>query len=242
MSITKQDVTLLASINNHRAAANTSLVKLLAKAVRSIYSNAGKTETLDDGKVVFCAAELAQYVLDNVDFTYRQHAASWLRKQGLVVDLLDAKEVKARGRYAVQNFPLSSKRQGVVFAALKQYEDVVSGKVERPEDFAGDVLPQNARPYIEKAEKVLSTEAAEIQKRADAAVSAFIARLGKVDPAAKAAVNAVWARKTEDSLAFLDGAGHLFRLTDDEGNAIVSLIQHMRAETMERPEREALAE
>lgn len=242
MSITKQDVVLLASINNHRAAANVSLVKLLSKAVRSIYSNAGKTETQPDGKVVFSAAELAQYVLDNVDFTYRQYVASWLRRQGCVVDLIDTKEIKQRGRYAVQNFPLSSKRQGPTFASLKLYEDVVSGKVERPEDFDGDVLPSQARAYVEKAEKVLSTEAAEIQKRADAAVSAFIARLGKTDPAAKAAVNAVWARKTEDSLAFLDGAGHLFRLTDDEGNAIVSLIQHMRAETMERPEREMLAE
>lgn len=242
MSITKQDVTLLASVNNHRSAANVSLVKLLAKAVRSIYSNAGKTETLDDGKVVFCAAELAQYVLDNVDFTYRQHCASWLRKQGCVVDLLDAKEVKARGCYAVQNFPLSSKRQGPVFAAIKLYEDVVSGKIERPDDFEGDVLPQNARPYVEKAAKVLSTEAAEIQKRADAAMDAFIARLGKTDPAAKAKVNEVWARKTEESMAFIDGAGHCFKLTDDESNAIVSLIQHMRKETMERPERETMAE
>ncbi len=242
MSITKQDVTLVASINNQRAAANTSLVKLLAKAVRSIYSNAGKTETLGDGKVVFCAAELAQYVLDNVDFMYRQHVASWLRKQGVVVDKLDAKEVKARGKYAVQNFPLNAKRQGTVFAAIKLYEEIVSGNVERPTDFDGDVLPAQARAYVEKAEKVLSTEAAEIQKRADAAVAAFISRLGKTDPAAKAAVNAVWARKAEDSLAFLDGAGHVFRLTDDEGNAIVSLIQHMRAETMERPNREMLAE
>ena len=241
MSITKQDVTLLASINNHRAAANISLVKLLAKAVRSVYSNAGKTETLADGKVVFCAAELAQYVLDNVDYTYRQHCASWLRKQGCVVDLIDAKEVKARGRYAVQNFPLSSKRQAAVFANLKLYEEVVSGKVERPEDFEGDVLPAQARAYVEKAAKVLSTEAAEIQKRADAAMAAFIARLGKTDPAAKAKVNEVWARKAEDSMAFFDGAGHMFKLTDDESNAIVSLIQHMRAETMERPEREPLA-
>ncbi len=242
MSITKQDVTLLASINNHRAAANVSLVKLLSKAVRSVYSNAGKTETLDNGKVVFCAAELAQYVLDNVDFTYRQHVASWLRRQGCVVDLLDSKEVKARGRYAVQNFPLSSKRQGTTFANLKLYEDVVSGKIERPEDFDGDVLPQNARPYMEKAAKVLSTEDAEIEKRASAAMSGLITRLGKTDPAAKAKINAVWARKATEEMSFIDGAGHCFKLTDDESNAIVSLIQHMRAETMERPERESLAE
>lgn len=242
MAITKQDATLLVSINNHRAAANVSLVKLLSKSVKSVYSNAGKTETLPNGTTLFAAAELAQYVLDNVDFTYRAHAASWLRKQGVVVDLIDAKEIKARGKYAVQNFPLNAKKQSEVFARIKLYEEIVSGTLPRPDDFDGDVLPAAAKAYVEKAATVLSADDVEIEKRANAAMSGLITRLGKTDPAAKAKLNAVWARKAEDEMAFIDGAGHCFKLTDDESNAIVSLIQHMRSETMERPARETLAE
>lgn len=242
MAITKQDATLLVSINNHRAAANVSLVKLCGKAVKSIYSNAGKTETLPNGDVVFAAAELAQYIMDNVDFTYRSHVASWLRKQGVVVDTIDAREIKQRGRYAVQNFPLNAKKQSEVFSRIKLYEEIVSGTLPRPDDFEGDVLPAAAKTYVEKAEKVLSTEDTEIEKRANAAMSGLITRLGKTDPAAKAKLNAVWARKAEEEMAFIDGAGHCFKLTDDESNAIVSLIQHMRAETMERPARETIAE
>lgn len=239
--IAKEYIIAVGNINKRNEGLNLALLKVCSKAVRFLYSNAGKTASLPNGCVEFIASEPAEYILNNIGTNLRQHVASWFRKMGLDVSRMDAKVALSNGVYIVGNLPNAPKKQEDVFKRMAFAEAVASGEVERPADFADDILPLTPRTYTEKAEKVLSAEAAEVEKRANAAIAALLKRLGNSDPAAKAVVNAKWARPEPEAMSFIDGAGHLFTLTDDECNAIVSLVQHMRAETQERPARESLA-
>lgn len=221
MALNKSDIQKITSLVNNIKAANTTLFVLGFKAAKSVYANANK-----EG-----ANELAQYMMDNVPVSYRAPLASWFRKQGLVVDAMDAKVTKLRDQYVVGNAPLTAKVQAKVFERLAEAEKVITGNATRTDDFAWDVLPlQQNRAYKEPTKKELSKADVDVQKRAREAVAKVISRMKESDPLGAAALNALWAKKqaSEEDMIFIDPTGAVIKLSEDEANYITGYLHSIR--------------